>query len=264
MIFSEIDHIGLYSTTNDPANTAKKREVLMYEINFCVENGGTAHVNSKAIPVRKNTIICAKPGQTRFTTNILKCYYVHFETENPRLRDILTHLPDTITAPNEAEYMEIFKDLCKYFYKQSVDAKIMLESLLLKLIYRIKSDSADEPEFDGTESKQAEIVRSAIKYIKENLTEDLSLEAMAKRFSFSPVYFHNIFKACMRKTLREYVEERRINASIQLLLTTSKPLSDISYECGFSSQSYFCYAFKRYTGATPKNYVKEYTKNLQT
>ena len=65
----------------------------------------------------------------------------------------------------------------------------------------------------------------------------------------------------MNKTLREFVEERRIKKAIDLLFTNNYQLSEIAYECGFSSQSYFCYAFKRYTGTTPKQYIKKFSDN---
>lgn len=64
----------------------------------------------------------------------------------------------------------------------------------------------------------------------------------------------------MNKTPRAFVEERRIKKSIDLLLTTDTSISEIAYECGFTSQSYFCYAFKRYTGTTPKKYVESFNK----
>lgn len=49
-----------------------------------------------------------------------------------------------------------------------------------------------------------------MKYIKENLTENLTLENVAKAMSISPIHFHNTFKTAVGKTLRDYIEEQRI------------------------------------------------------
>lgn len=259
MIFSEIDYIGYFDMNKvSERHTTKKRPVIMFEIELCTEDGGTVYINDKAIPVRKNCIICAKTGQKRYTKGLLKCYYLHFDVKNNELRNILLKLPDAFFIEKEAQYKNIFIDLCKHFNKNSDDDTIMLESLILKLIYNLKRDSLEAPVFNGISSKQTEIIKNAVKYIKEHLNEDLSLEKISKHFSFSPTYFHNIFKATMNKTLRDFVEERRIKKAIDLLLTTGTPLSEIAYECGFSSQSYFCYAFKRYTGTTPKKYIKNF------
>ena len=58
-------------------------------------------------------------------------------------------------------------------------------------------------------------------------------------------------------TLRSYIEQQRIKKAIDLLLTTDYALTRIAYECGFSSQSYFSYAFKRKMGKTPRQYVQD-------
>ena len=57
--------------------------------------------------------------------------------------------------------------------------------------------------------------------------------------------------------LREYVEDRRIRKAVNLLIETDLTLAEIAYECGFSSQSYFSYAFKKKMGLTPREYAKE-------
>lgn len=85
----------------------------------------------------------------------------------------------------------------------------------------------------------------------------MSLEKTAKEMSLSPVHFHNTFKTSVGKTLRDYVEEQRIKKAINLLQTTNYSLTKIAFECGFSSQSYFSYAFKRRMKKTPREYVRE-------
>ena len=101
------------------------------------------------------------------------------------------------------------------------------------------------------------MVENAIKYIDDHLTEDLSLENLSSYVSVSPIYFHNVFKRSVGKTLREYVEEQRIKRAIHSLISTDRSLTQIAFECGFSSQSYFSYVFKRKMHMTPRAYVRE-------
>ena len=96
-----------------------------------------------------------------------------------------------------------------------------------------------------------------IEYIKNNLSSDLSLETLSNQASFSAVHFHNFFKKATGTTLHKYVEEQRIKKAINLLLTTNMTLTEIAFECGFSSQTYFSFAFKRKTNLTPRDYVKQ-------
>ena len=78
---------------------------------------------------------------------------------------------------------------------------------------------------------------------------------ISARFNLSPIHFHNIFKVAVGSTLRDYIEEQRIKRATNLLLTTNFSLTQIAYECGFSSQSYFSYVFKRKMKVTPREYV---------
>lgn len=97
----------------------------------------------------------------------------------------------------------------------------------------------------------------ALHYVKEHLTEPLTLERVAGAMSLSPTYFHNTFKFAVGMTLRNYIEEQRIRKAIALLQTTDFSLAKIAYECGFSSQSYFSAVFKRRMKITPRKYVQE-------
>jgi len=54
----------------------------------------------------------------------------------------------------------------------------------------------------------------------------------------------------------ELVRIIRLKASEQLLITTEKSISEIAYDTGFSSPSYFTKCFKEYFNESPTEYVK--------
>ena len=129
-------------------------------------------------------------------------------------------------------------------------------SLILELIYTLSKDA--KKNLSGYKASNTNsMIERAIEYINENLTQDLSLETVSKELSVSPIYFHNVFKTSVSKTLRDYVEQQRIKKAINLLQTTNLTLTQIAFECGFSSQSYFSYAFKRKMGLTPRQYARQ-------
>ena len=47
-----------------------------------------------------------------------------------------------------------------------------------------------------------------------------------------------------------------------LLKNTSKSITDIAFEVGFSSSNYFTIAFKKITGLTPSEYKKHTSVSL--
>ena len=84
---------------------------------------------------------------------------------------------------NDDKYKSLFIELCKYFNKNSDDSKIMLESLILQLIYRLKVDAVGTHIFKDQQSAKAETVKKVVNYVKGHLDEDLSLKTLSKIYS---------------------------------------------------------------------------------
>ena len=171
------------------------------------------------------------------------------------LYDILIETPDFFETEKSEEYREIFKRIRKHYINPAKSEELMLQSLVLELVYKIGKENARRTK--ERSSANSLLIDNAIDYVKTHLTEDLSLEAVSKIMSLSPIHFHNTFKSATGKTLREFVEEQRIKKAANLLITTNDSLTKIAFECGFSSQSYFSYAFKRRMKKTPREYAKE-------
>lgn len=266
IILPEIVAAGIYNSriaVKDKAVT-KNRKTTMFEIEIPIEEGGISYINSEERHIAPNIVICAKPGQIRHTKLPFKCYYIHMILNTGTLYDILTDIPVFIETKKPDEYRKIFEGVCRHSDSPLESDGIKSLSLVLELIYLLDKDSKKQLHRDKLKSGNYEIIENVIKYIKENLTSDLSLNAVASYASLSPIHFHNCFKAATGKTLHEYVEEQRIKKAAGLLVSTDLTLTEISYECGFSSQSYFSYAFKRKMQKTPREYAKEIYKRYDT
>lgn len=265
MILPEIVSIGIYNfqKAHPKTTVSKKRETNMFEIELPVQEGGISFIDADASPIAPDIIICAKPGQNRHTKAPFECYYIHMLVSDSVLSDMLLKLPDYISIEKAEYYKEIFTDLNNYYSSAVKEDEIILQSLILKLIYSLNRDANLRFNKDHTKNNNHIMIEKSLNYIKENLNEDLSLERMAEMMSFSPVYFHHCFQTSVGKTLRDHVEEQRLKKAINLLITTELTLTQIALECGFSSQSYFSFVFKRRMGTTPRQYVKEVFKKYE-
>lgn len=257
MRLPEIVAAGIYDSEIVAKNVtvSKNRKTSMFEIELPLENTGISYIDGGARHIRTDTVICAKPGQLRHTRFPFRCYYVHMIVPDGPLRDILIDTPDFFETGRSAEYREIFAELARYYSTLAGSEELMLQSLVLRLIYRIGKDAPAKLGGDRR-AEHSPTVERALTFIREHLSEELRLETVAKAVLMSPVHFHNTFKRSVGKTLRDYVEEQRIKKAIGLLLTTDASLTQIAFECGFSSQSYFSYVFKRRMNATPREYAK--------
>jgi AraC family transcriptional regulator len=88
-------------------------------------------------------------------------------------------------------------------------------------------------------------VNRVIDYVEENIDKDLSLEELAGVAQFSPFYFHRIFSAMVGETLYGFIQRVRVEkAATKLVLNPIKSVTEIAFECGFSSASAFARAFR--------------------
>lgn len=101
---------------------------------------------------------------------------------------------------------------------------------------------------------QSQILIAIHHYIKHHLGDDLSLTRIAQEVSLNPSYLSRWYKRITGKGISDYIHDRRIELSKELLLGSSCKMHEISAKVGFSDQHYFYRFFKKATGCTPQEY----------
>ena len=96
-----------------------------------------------------------------------------------------------------------------------------------------------------------ECIGNAIRYIEDNITEDLTIEGIAKQVSISPFYFQKGFAMLCGFTVGEYIRQRRLALAGSELVSTDKRIIDIALDYGYDSPDSFTKAFTRFHGVTP-------------
>ena len=68
----------------------------------------------------------------------------------------------------------------------------------------------------------------------------------------SPEYFSRLFKEEVGENFSTYLIRYRLNRAREMLKKTDMKISEISYQVGYSTQSYFSRLYKKYMGKTPE------------
>ncbi|MEL6372598.1 MAG: AraC family transcriptional regulator [Pseudomonadota bacterium] len=97
-------------------------------------------------------------------------------------------------------------------------------------------------------------VRRSLRLMQQRFTEGIEMEALARDAGLSRPHFFTLFKRQMGITPNVYLNTLRTEQAIQDLVTTSKSVTDISYELGFSSQASFTRFFASNVGIPPSEY----------
>ena len=106
-------------------------------------------------------------------------------------------------------------------------------------------------------------LNESINYIEENLTGDISYEAISKIAGCSVYNFQRMFSYIADKPLSEYIRNRRLTMAEFDLLNNSDRIIDISLKYGYESQDAFTRAFKNFHGILPSK-VRSETVQLKS
>jgi AraC family transcriptional regulator len=88
-------------------------------------------------------------------------------------------------------------------------------------------------------------------YVKEHLSESISLSDMANAAGLSPMHFAAQFRAATGCRPHHYLLLCRLERAKLLMADMSRSMLDIALDVGFHTQAHFTTVFKRLTGKTP-------------
>lgn len=100
-------------------------------------------------------------------------------------------------------------------------------------------------------------------FIREHLTEDLTLERLEKEFYVSGEHISRTFKKAAGIPLHAYIIRARIDLSKKYILQGC-PIQEVFGKCGFGSYNHFFKAFKKECGMTPKSYYRQMSDVVHT
>lgn len=104
----------------------------------------------------------------------------------------------------------------------------------------------------------AETLGPLLTWITEHLSEDLSVEALARREHMSPRTFARRFRAETGTTPHSWVTSQRVIAAEELLERTDHTVDWIAAEVGFGNAAALRHHFGRVRGVSPQDYRRTF------
>ena len=156
------------------------------------------------------------------------------------------------------EAMSIEQDYKSRSFGWELAVSSSLYAIWKELVCHLQESLAehDAPTADGARMRRDQRIKEILSYIREHFTEKITLDEIAKHLHLSTNECCRFFKKNMNCTLFEYITEYRLGKSMELLEHTDLPVSQIAYESGFGSSSYFIEKFRKNVGMTPAAFRK--------
>lgn len=229
-----------------------KRRVENYEIELYETSGNISVLNGVEYKQKCGNILLAKPGDIRNSKGEFECHCVHFFCYDTEISEILNSLSGVFEASDSEEVKKLLKKLSAPAKLDNSSKRLYIQGIFLELIGVLASEK--NKIYSGKYSSYASEVEKACAFMENNFPEHLTLSEIAATVHLSPIFFHGVFKEIKKLSPAEYLFEIRISKAKAFLRENNMSLAEIALFCGFGSQSYFSYTFKKRTGLTPKEY----------
>lgn len=104
------------------------------------------------------------------------------------------------------------------------------------------------------------IAEKTAAWIKANCHAPITEAQIAALFGYNADYLNRMFKASFSKTLKQYINDKRMEYIKGLMLCDDLTLKEIAEKAGFTEYKYFLKFFKYHEGITPTQFQKQHAK----
>ena len=164
-----------------------------------------------------------------------------------------------ITAGGVTAYM----DLCLYLIEKYHSNKTASNLANLLVIDKGRESQKSYKTFSTIFLFDDEDIKKTVKWMKENVSEQISNALLAKKLNISERTFTRRFKKSLNTTPNNYLQNLRVEKAKELLITTNKSFDTITFDVGFFNESSFRKLFKKQTSLNPSEFRKKYKQTIK-
>ena len=242
---NEISYIGKHTfTINVPIHFHDSWEFI-----YCTSGTGTVVFEDSELSYKEGDIVIIPPtfhhsnqSSTGFT-NI----YINMNNASLALKE-----PIIISDDASKHILAAFNSLYYHFYS-NIERKSLVISALGMLIlsyFVIRQEPSD--------------ISKIVQKIEANILDNFAdcyynLNDYLKQFHFNNDYIRKLFKRELGVTPNQYLIDKRLQTSADLLCSLSQDsnnISNVAIVCGFKDPLYFSRMFKKKYGVSPTDYAK--------
>ena len=157
---------------------------------------------------------------------------------------------------------QLFDDMKEEFEKQEFGYELAVRAsicrLFLWILRRWHGSGLDLQMRESIPDAHIKLLQKTFDYVDNHYMEEISVNDLAQLCLVSYSHFSRLFKQAMGRSFTEYLNHYRVGKAERLLTSTSKSITEVAYDAGFSDSGYFIKVFKSQKGMSPKKFKKLY------
>lgn len=123
-------------------------------------------------------------------------------------------------------------------------------------IERLNLQLVDEKAEREEEQSEGALLPRIVGYLKEHLSEEITLQKLSELFHLNPNYISKRFKEQTGVNYSAYLTKLRLDRAKALLMSTDRSINEIAEDVGFRDYRVFTKVFKEREGQSPSIYRK--------
>jgi AraC-like DNA-binding protein len=188
--------------------------------------------------------------------------FLRDNTHFQKIEQVLDQDGNIITCRLGRRQMSLFSAALDLLSAETKDLLGIQNSGLSLLEYflcnRHRSLLGINPSSDIDNEDDLTLIREVESYISEYYCSDtFTVDSILKKTYTSYHRLNFLFKSIHGMTISEYIRNKRIEKSKEMIADNAKSISQIAYEIGYSSISNYILAFKKVYQITPGKYKKQ-------
>ncbi|MDU3723819.1 MAG: AraC family transcriptional regulator [Clostridium celatum] len=248
------------------------------EIFFITKGKGLMEIDDKVVSVKEGDLIIINPNcphtEKSSFDNDEALEYIVFGINNLSLANRgITELKDEVINltfykilnfnHNKNEILYYLNRLMREVESKEENYELVCKSILtLFIIYISRNSKSTLLITDTSEKLNIECIKIK-NYIDSHYSENITLDILSNLTYINKFHLVHLSTKQMGISPINYLINKRINESKNLLTTTNYSVRDISTIVGFSNPSYFSQMFKKVTGTSPKTFKLNNTSKLK-
>ncbi len=268
--------LSLFDTFLDSKNTFEPHTHHFLEISFVKTGTGTYKIENNTYSLMAGDVMIINNSELHGIVmeegEYLINTVIHFEPEfiwntlnidmDYRFLQIFYEKGDGMYNQldrNNPATNEIFNSLLEieneFLYKRNA-YELMIKAKMLKIFATIVRfyDYVSDINIKTMFNEDKINMDSVLRFIDNNINENIKLNDLANLACMSPNYFCSMFKKFNGLSPFEYIKRKRVQKAIEYIKTTNKSITEIATICGFNTSTNFNKSFKQVTGKAPSYY----------
>ncbi|KDN55594.1 hypothetical protein FEM21_11960 [Flavobacterium seoulense] len=255
------DAIGYFPNAKHH-NRSRKNGIQEYIFLYCLEGEGWIKINGKTIQLQPNSaFIIPQNTPHKYGSSLndpWSIYWIHFSGNYAATlyNRFSTNANEAVKIAFDESRIKLLNEIIKLLENNLSDEKI--EFIHFRLITFLSSLCYSNTLDNTIEDK----ISDSISFMKANLNQTLSIEALANQAFYSVSRYSELFKQKTGSSPIQYFIQLKIHKSCEYLNFTNLNIKEICKEVGFDDPYYFSRMFKKQMGLSPMQYKKHLANSI--